>query len=133
MIRKMRAVLDLVGQVGASKATVLVTGESGTGKELIAEAIHLASARAKAPLVRLHCAALTESLLESELFGHERGAFTGAIARREGRFRQADGGTLFSTRSPRFLCRRRSNSFASSRTALSSASGATRRSEWTCV
>jgi DNA-binding NtrC family response regulator len=92
---KMRAVLDLVGQVGASKATVLVTGESGTGKELIAEAIHLASARSKAPLVRLHCAALTESLLESELFGHERGAFTGAVARREGRFRQADGGTLF--------------------------------------
>ncbi|MGA2447917.1 MAG: sigma-54 dependent transcriptional regulator [Polyangiaceae bacterium] len=92
---KMRAVLDLVSQVGASKATVLITGESGTGKELIAEAIHLASARCKAPLVRLHCAALTESLLESELFGHERGAFTGAVARREGRFRQADGGTLF--------------------------------------
>jgi DNA-binding NtrC family response regulator len=92
---KMRAVLDLVSQVGASKATVLVTGESGTGKELIAEAIHLASARSKSPLVRLHCAALTESLLESELFGHERGAFTGAVARREGRFRQADGGTLF--------------------------------------
>jgi DNA-binding NtrC family response regulator len=92
---KMRAVLDLVGQVGASKATVLVTGESGTGKELIAEAIHLASARAKAPLVRVNCASLTESLLESELFGHERGAFTGAVARREGRFRQADGGTLF--------------------------------------
>jgi DNA-binding NtrC family response regulator len=91
----MRAVLDLVSQVGASKATVLVTGESGTGKELIAEAIHLASARSKSPLVRLHCAALTESLLESELFGHERGAFTGAVARREGRFRQADGGTLF--------------------------------------
>ena len=92
---KMRAVLDLVGQVGATKATVLITGESGTGKELIAEAIHMASARAKAPLVRVNCAALTESLLESELFGHERGAFTGAVARREGRFRQADGGTLF--------------------------------------
>ncbi len=92
---KTRAVLDLVAQVGPSKATVLITGESGTGKELIAEAIHLASPRAKMPFVRLHCAALAESLLESELFGHERGAFTGAVARREGRFKQADGGTLF--------------------------------------
>ena len=92
---KMRAVLDLVAQVGPSKASVLITGESGTGKELIAEAIHAASPRLKMPFVRLHCAALAESLLESELFGHERGAFTGAVARREGRFKQADGGTLF--------------------------------------
>ncbi|HTB72270.1 MAG TPA: sigma-54 dependent transcriptional regulator [Polyangiaceae bacterium] len=92
---KMHAVLELVAQVGPSKASVLVTGESGTGKELIAEAIHAASPRAKAPFVRLHCAALSESLLESELFGHERGAFTGAFSRREGRFKQADGGTLF--------------------------------------
>jgi len=92
---KMHEVLDMVAHIGPSKASVLVTGESGTGKELIAEAIHLASPRAKAPFVRLHCAALSESLLESELFGHERGAFTGAVARREGRFRQADGGTLF--------------------------------------
>ena len=92
---KMQAVLELVAQVGPSKASVLVTGESGTGKELIAEAIHAASPRSKAPFVRLHCAALSESLLESELFGHERGAFTGAFARREGRFKQADGGTLF--------------------------------------
>src|ERR1700733_10686245 len=92
---KMGAVLTMVGQVGPSRASVLITGESGTGKELIAEAIHLASPRAKAPFVRLHCAALVESLLESELFGHERGAFTGAVARREGRFKQADGGTLF--------------------------------------
>jgi DNA-binding NtrC family response regulator len=92
---KMQAVLELVAQVGPSKASILICGESGTGKELIAEAIHQASPRAKAPMVRLHCAALSESLLESELFGHERGAFTGAIARREGRFRQADGGTLF--------------------------------------
>jgi DNA-binding NtrC family response regulator len=92
---KMHAVLELVGQVGPSRASVLVTGESGTGKELIAEAIHAASPRSKAPFVRLHCAALSESLLESELFGHERGAFTGAVTRREGRFRQADTGTLF--------------------------------------
>jgi DNA-binding NtrC family response regulator len=92
---KMNAVLELVAQVGPSRASVLITGESGTGKELIAEAIHLASPRAKAPFVRLHCAALSESLLESELFGHERGAFTGAVGRRDGRFKQADGGTLF--------------------------------------
>jgi DNA-binding NtrC family response regulator len=92
---KMEAVLELVAQVGPSRASVLVSGESGTGKELIAEAIHLASPRARAPFVRLHCAALSESLLESELFGHERGAFTGAVGRREGRFKQADGGTLF--------------------------------------
>src|SRR5579863_2330261 len=92
---KMEAVLELVAQVGPSRASVLVTGESGTGKELIAEAIHLASPRARAPFVRLHCAALSEALLESELFGHERGAFTGAVGRREGRFKQADGGTLF--------------------------------------
>jgi DNA-binding NtrC family response regulator len=92
---KMQEVLDLVAQVGPSKASVLVTGESGTGKELIAEAIHAASPRAQMPFIRLHCAALAESLLESELFGHERGAFTGAVARREGRFKQADGGTLF--------------------------------------
>jgi DNA-binding NtrC family response regulator len=92
---KMNTVLELVSQVGPSRASVLITGESGTGKELIAEAIHLASPRAKAPFVRLHCAALSESLLESELFGHERGAFTGAVGRRDGRFKQADGGTLF--------------------------------------
>jgi DNA-binding NtrC family response regulator len=92
---KMNGVLELVAQVGPSRASVLITGESGTGKELIAEAIHLASPRAKAPFVRLHCAALSESLLESELFGHERGAFTGAVGRRDGRFKQADGGTLF--------------------------------------
>src|SRR5271168_665944 len=92
---RMEAVLEFVAQVGPSRASVLVFGESGTGKELIAEAVHLASPRAKAPFVRLHCAALSESLLESELFGHERGAFTGAFGRREGRFKQADGGTLF--------------------------------------
>jgi DNA-binding NtrC family response regulator len=92
---KMRELLQLVDQVAKSRASVLVVGESGTGKELIAEAIHRASPRAKFPLVRLNCAALAEGLLESELFGHERGAFTGALARREGRFKQADQGTLF--------------------------------------
>jgi DNA-binding NtrC family response regulator len=92
---KSQAVFDLIAKVGPSKATVLINGESGTGKELVAEAIFSASDRADKPFVRLNCAALSESLLESELFGHERGAFTGAVARREGRFKQADGGTLF--------------------------------------
>jgi DNA-binding NtrC family response regulator len=91
----MQAVFKTVVQVAGSRASILVTGESGTGKELIAAAIHERSPRAKGPFVKLHCGALAESLLESELFGHERGAFTGALGRREGRFVQADGGTLF--------------------------------------
>jgi two-component system response regulator HydG len=91
----MQAVFKTIEQVAPSKASVLITGESGTGKELVAEAIHQHSARAHAPFVKLHCAALAESILESELFGHEKGAFTGSVARREGRFKQADGGTLF--------------------------------------
>ena len=91
----MQRVLKTVEQVGKSRATVLVHGESGTGKELIAAAIHHHSPRRDKPFVRLNCAALAESLLESELFGHERGAFTGAAGRRDGRFKQADGGTLF--------------------------------------
>lgn len=92
---EMQEVFKSVAQVAPSRATVLVTGESGTGKELVAGAIHHLSPRKGKPFVRLHCAALAESLLESELFGHERGAFTGADRRREGRFEQADGGTLF--------------------------------------
>ena len=92
---EMQRVFKAIQQVAPTRATVLVTGESGTGKELVAAAIHQHSPRAKGPFVRLHCAALAESLLESELFGHERGAFTGADRRREGRFEQADGGTLF--------------------------------------
>jgi DNA-binding NtrC family response regulator len=91
----MRALFDTLVQVAPSRASVLVTGESGTGKELVARAIHQLSPRATGPFVRLHCGALAETILESELFGHERGAFTGAAARREGRFHQADGGTLF--------------------------------------
>jgi DNA-binding NtrC family response regulator len=91
----MQQVFDTVQQVAPSRASVLITGESGTGKELIAAAIHEHSPRASGPFVKLHCAALAETLLESELFGHERGAFTGAAGRRDGRFQQADGGTLF--------------------------------------
>jgi DNA-binding NtrC family response regulator len=92
---KMLEALRLAEQVATSKATVLVVGETGTGKELVAELIHRESPRKNRPLVRLNCAALSESLLESELFGHERGAFTGAVGKREGRFEQANGGTLF--------------------------------------
>lgn len=92
---QMQEVLDLVRRVAPSDATVLLRGESGTGKELIAKAIHYASARKKGPLVKVNCAALPETLLESELFGHEKGAFTGAFATRKGRFEIADKGTLF--------------------------------------
>ncbi len=91
----MQEVLSLVRRVAASDATVLIQGESGTGKELIAKAIHYASPRASAPLVRVNCAALPETLLESELFGHEKGAFTGAVSTRKGRFELADGGSFF--------------------------------------
>jgi len=92
---KLREVIERVRLVAPSRATLLVEGESGTGKELIAQAIHQASPRARGPLVAVHCAALSDNLLESELFGHERGAFTGANERRIGRFESANGGTLF--------------------------------------
>lgn len=91
----MKALMDMLAMVAPSEATVLITGESGTGKELIARALHLNSPRKDRSLVVVNCAALTETLLESELFGHEKGAFTGADKRREGRFMQADKGTLF--------------------------------------
>jgi two-component system response regulator HydG len=87
--------LETVAQVAPSEATVLISGESGTGKELIAGAIHFNSLRKDGPFVKINCAAITETLLESELFGHEKGAFTGADRRKEGRFSQAHGGTLF--------------------------------------
>ncbi len=93
--RGMQAVVDLVQRVARSKATVLVRGESGTGKERVAALIHKRSDRAQRPFVKLNCAAIPEQLLESELFGHEAGSFTGAARRREGRFELADGGTLF--------------------------------------
>ena len=91
----MKKLLDMVSTVAPSEATVLITGESGTGKELIARSLHFNSPRKEKPLVVVNCAALTETLLESELFGHEKGSFTGADKRREGRFMQADQGTVF--------------------------------------
>jgi DNA-binding NtrC family response regulator len=91
----MRAVLDIVRQSAGTKATVLILGESGTGKELIAQALHELSPRRHKPFIKLNCAALTDSLLENELFGHERGSFTGAITRSPGRFERAHEGSLF--------------------------------------
>lgn len=91
----MQEVYKLIGRVAATDASVLITGESGTGKELVATAIHEFSGRANRPLVKVNCAAIPDHLLEAELFGHERGAFTGAMARRIGRFEHAAGGTLF--------------------------------------
>jgi Nif-specific regulatory protein len=91
----MHRVYEVVAKAASTSATVLITGESGTGKELVAEAIHEASDRAGKPFVKVNCAALPESILESELFGHERGAFTGAVTTRKGRFELAEGGTIF--------------------------------------
>jgi len=92
---KMEELINLTGRVAGSRATVLIQGESGTGKELLARLIHHLSPRSGRPVITVNCSALSESLLESELFGHERGAFTGASTRRIGRFEEADGGTLF--------------------------------------
>jgi two-component system NtrC family response regulator len=91
----LRDVLDMVSRVAPTDASVLITGESGTGKELVARAIHAASQRSEGPFVAINCAAIPETLLESELFGHEKGAFTGAVARKRGRFELAHGGTIF--------------------------------------
>ena len=92
---QMQKVFDLISQVASTKASVLITGESGVGKELVAEAIHNQSNRKDHSLVKVHCAALSESLLESELFGHEKGAFTGAVNQRKGRFELSDKGSIF--------------------------------------
>jgi Nif-specific regulatory protein len=93
--KAMRGVFDMLIQVSPSDATVLITGESGTGKELVAAEIHRLSRRSRSVLIKVNCAALPESIIESELFGHERGAFTGATSQRKGRFEMAGGGTLF--------------------------------------
>jgi DNA-binding NtrC family response regulator len=91
----MRRLFETIAKVADADVTVLIRGESGTGKELVANALHYRSPRRGQPLIKMNCAALSRELVESELFGHERGAFTGAIARREGKFEAADGGTLF--------------------------------------
>lgn len=91
----MQDVFALVSQVADSRTTVLITGETGTGKELIAQAIHMNSSRRKAPFVQVNCAAIPDTLIESELFGHEKGAFTGALHQRRGRFEEANNGTIF--------------------------------------
>jgi Nif-specific regulatory protein len=91
----MQEVFDLIGQVARSESTVFIRGESGVGKELVAHAIHYNSLRADRPFIKVNCAALPETVIESELFGHEKGAFTGAVAQRKGRFEMADGGTIF--------------------------------------
>ncbi len=93
--RPMQEVLEVVRLIGARRSTVLITGETGTGKEMVARAIHMASPRANRPMVAVNCSALPENLLEAELFGHVRGAFTGAVANRVGRFEQADRSTIF--------------------------------------
>ncbi|HKM06607.1 MAG TPA: sigma-54 dependent transcriptional regulator [Sphaerochaeta sp.] len=93
--QKMVALMETVAQVAPTRASVLITGESGVGKELVADALHELGTRSKGPFIKVHCAALSESLLESELFGHEKGSFTGAIAQKKGRFELADGGTIF--------------------------------------
>src|SRR5262249_57740076 len=90
-----RSVRTSVAQVAAAPSTVLITGETGTGKELVARAIHQASHRSNKPFIRVNCAAIPATLCESEFFGHERGAFTGAATRRSGRFELAHGGTIF--------------------------------------
>src|SRR6202012_4148776 len=91
----MQEVYKRIGQVASSEATVLVRGESGTGTELVVNAIHHNSSRAQGPLIKVNCASIPETLLESELFGHEKGAFTNAMFRRAGRFEEANHGTLF--------------------------------------
>jgi len=91
----MKDILSIIKKVAPTPATVLITGETGTGKELLASLVHFGSPRSTGPFVKVNCAALHENLLESELFGHERGAFTGAEKLRIGRFEQADKGTIF--------------------------------------
>ena len=93
--QKMVSLMETVAQVAPTRASILITGESGVGKELVADAIHELGIRSKGPFIKVHCAALSASLLESELFGHEKGSFTGAISQKKGRFELADGGTIF--------------------------------------
>ena len=121
---RIRRIFDLVEVVKDTDSTVLITGESGTGKGLFARAIHGLSPRREKPFVKVNAAALTETLLESELFGHVKGAFTGAVADKVGRFEAADGGTIFLDEIGEISPALQVSCFASSRTTSSSASGA---------
>ena len=127
----MQEVLEVVRQVAPTRASVLLLGESGTGKELVAKVIHQLSPRASQPMVTVHCAALSPTLLESELFGHEKGAFTGAYERRIGRFEQAQGGTLFLDEIGEIDASSRSSCCVSWASAPSSASAQTKPSRRT--
>jgi len=128
----MREVYKAIGRVAAQDVPVLITGESGTGKELVARAIYQHGPRAMAPYLALNCAAIPEGLLEGELFGHEKGSFTGADRRRIGKFEQCNGGPSSSTRSATCRWPFRASQCDCSRTSRSSASGAPRRSGPTC-
>ena len=122
---RIREIFQLLEMVAPSEATVLLLGETGTGKELVAQAIHRNSPRAAGPFVAVNCAALPETLLESELFGHERGAFTGATRRKDGRFLLANHGTLFLDEIADPACRSRPRSSGSCRPGSSNPWGAT--------
>ena len=106
----MKKVFDLIGKVAGTPSTVLITGESGTGKELVASALHKQSDRADEPFIKVNCAAIPKELMESEFFGYEQGAFTGAVGSKPGRFELADGGTLFLDEIGKFHRRCKSNS-----------------------
>ena len=130
---KMREIFELIREVASLRSTVLIEGESGTGKELIARATHFAGDRASKPFIGVSCAALAETLLESELFGHEKGSFTGASAQKKGKFELADGGTIFldeigiSLRSCRWIC------CGFCRSVAFTGSEAGRKSRWMCA
>ena len=130
---ELQAVFEVVKRAAPTRATVLILGESGTGKELVAQALHEESPRRDKPFIKVNCAALSESLLESELFGHEKGSFTGASARREGRFELADGGTLFLDEVGEISPALQVKLLRCCRAASSSGSAAPRRSRSTCA
>jgi len=124
--------LAQVARVAPTDSTVLISGETGTGKELIARAIHKRSKRAARAFIRVHCAAIPQSLIASELFGHEKGAFTGALQRRVGRFEAAHGGTILLDEIGELPMETQSHCCECSRSGSSSASGALNRSRWMC-
>ena len=129
----MRKVFELVRLAGPSRSTILVEGESGTGKELVARAIHTHSPRSGAPFVTVNSGSMPADLLESNLFGHVKGAFTGAIANKKGLFEVADGGSIFFDEIGTVSWRRRPSCCASSRRRSSCASAASRRRRSTCA